>query len=192
MNTAPPIQIGFPGRNADYHRQRGPDGEEQDIIGPDGHAEQLPAYTEHADENEKYYAARSRNGVAVVQQNAPEQPVPAARDEERPYIASTAALPAVTSAISPSSIESLPSTIAPEKDKAWSDKTWKEKRKTKVLCGIPLWVLLVAGGCVSFTALVLGSVLGGVLGRDNSANRYVNRREHRLPRLPLTYNFVVL
>ena len=44
--TVPAIQtampVGFPGLNNGYHRVLGPDGEEQDIIGPDGHTEQLP------------------------------------------------------------------------------------------------------------------------------------------------------
>ena len=45
----PPIQtaipVGFPGLSTGYHRVLGPDGEEQDIIGPDGHTEQLPPYS---------------------------------------------------------------------------------------------------------------------------------------------------
>tara|TARA_R110002003_G_scaffold44_4_gene3206 strand:+ start:10299 stop:11597 length:1299 start_codon:yes stop_codon:yes gene_type:complete len=50
----PPIQtaipLGFPGLSAGYHRVLGPDGEEQDIIGPDGHTEQLPPYTRFPEE----------------------------------------------------------------------------------------------------------------------------------------------
>jgi hypothetical protein len=50
----PPIQtaipVGFPGLNNGYHRVLGPDGEEQDIIGPDGHTEQLPPYSRYPQE----------------------------------------------------------------------------------------------------------------------------------------------
>jgi hypothetical protein len=50
----PPIQtaipLGFPGHGTGYHRVLGPDGEELDIIGPDGHTEQLPAYSRYPDE----------------------------------------------------------------------------------------------------------------------------------------------
>ncbi|KAH7078022.1 hypothetical protein BKA63DRAFT_509514 [Paraphoma chrysanthemicola] len=50
----PPIQtaipLGFPGLAAGYHRVLGPDGEEQDIIGPDGHTEQLPPYSRFPEE----------------------------------------------------------------------------------------------------------------------------------------------
>ena len=52
--TLPPIQtampVGFPGLNNGYHRVLGPDGEEQDIVGPDGHTEQLPPYSRYPDE----------------------------------------------------------------------------------------------------------------------------------------------
>lgn len=44
------IPVGFPGLPTGYHRQIGPDGEEQDIIGPDGHTEQLPPYTRWPEE----------------------------------------------------------------------------------------------------------------------------------------------
>lgn len=50
----PPVQstipLGFPGLNTGYHRRLGPDGEEQDLIGPDGHTEQLPPYTRYPEE----------------------------------------------------------------------------------------------------------------------------------------------
>ncbi|KAF2644720.1 hypothetical protein P280DRAFT_443686 [Massarina eburnea CBS 473.64] len=48
------IPVGFSGINtavaAGYHRQIGPDGEEQDIVGPDGHTEQLPPYSRYPEE----------------------------------------------------------------------------------------------------------------------------------------------
>ncbi|KAF2678366.1 hypothetical protein K458DRAFT_408872 [Lentithecium fluviatile CBS 122367] len=50
----PPVQavipVGFPGAAAAYRRQIGPDGEEQDIIGLDGHTEQLPPYSRYPEE----------------------------------------------------------------------------------------------------------------------------------------------
>jgi hypothetical protein len=44
------IPVGFPGTAAPYRRQIGPDGEEQDIIGMDGHTEQLPPYSRYPEE----------------------------------------------------------------------------------------------------------------------------------------------
>ena len=45
---APIVPVGFPGLGQQYTRRLGPDGEDvDDIIGPDGHTEQLPAYTRY-------------------------------------------------------------------------------------------------------------------------------------------------
>jgi hypothetical protein len=44
------IPVGFPGATTTYRRQIGPDGEEQDIIGLDGHTEQLPPYSRYPEE----------------------------------------------------------------------------------------------------------------------------------------------
>ena len=54
MNTvrgpAPSIPVGFPGLNHHYRRRLGPEGEEaDDILGPDGHTEQLPPYSRYPD-----------------------------------------------------------------------------------------------------------------------------------------------
>lgn len=49
---APPvIPVGFTGAQDNYQRRIGPEGEEAgDMIGPDGHTEQLPPYTRYPDE----------------------------------------------------------------------------------------------------------------------------------------------
>lgn len=44
------IPVGFPGISTGFHRQIGPDGEEQDIVGPFGHTEQLPPYSRYPEE----------------------------------------------------------------------------------------------------------------------------------------------
>ncbi|KAK7942872.1 Glucan 4-alpha-glucosidase [Apiospora aurea] len=49
--TPAPIPVGFPGAADQYQRRIGPDGEEiADMIGPDGHTEQLPPYTRYPEE----------------------------------------------------------------------------------------------------------------------------------------------
>jgi hypothetical protein len=49
--VAPAIPVGFSSAPDSYQRRLGPDGEEMaDMIGPDGHTEQLPPYTRYPDE----------------------------------------------------------------------------------------------------------------------------------------------
>jgi hypothetical protein len=49
--TPAPIPVGFPGTADNYQRRIGPEGEDvADMIGPDGHTEQLPPYTRYPDE----------------------------------------------------------------------------------------------------------------------------------------------
>ncbi|CAK7228598.1 hypothetical protein SEUCBS140593_006966 [Sporothrix eucalyptigena] len=58
----PGISVGFPGMADNYQRRIGPDGEDvADLIGPDGHTEQLPPYTRYPDEayNRKIAAANA-------------------------------------------------------------------------------------------------------------------------------------
>ncbi|KAK8192526.1 hypothetical protein M8818_007696 [Zalaria obscura] len=50
LGTTNAIPVGFPGHDQPFHRRRGPDGEEQDIIGTDGHSEQLPPYSEYPED----------------------------------------------------------------------------------------------------------------------------------------------
>lgn len=59
----PPVPVGFPGLNNNYQRRLGPDGEEiAGIIGPDGHTEELPPYTQYPEEA---FARKTRPTVQV-------------------------------------------------------------------------------------------------------------------------------
>ncbi len=70
---SPSIPIGFSGVVDQYRRRIGPEGEEiADIIGPDGHTEQLPPYTRYPDEAyaRKVRDVESAAAPAVRDQNA--------------------------------------------------------------------------------------------------------------------------
>ncbi|KAK7747324.1 hypothetical protein SLS53_001577 [Cytospora paraplurivora] len=57
--TVPIIPVGFVNNTDPYQRRLGPEGEEvADIIGPDGHTEELPPYTRYPDE---YYNRKIRD-----------------------------------------------------------------------------------------------------------------------------------
>ncbi|KAK4190744.1 hypothetical protein QBC35DRAFT_53522 [Podospora australis] len=84
----PSIPLGFHGLPDQYRRQVGPDGEEVgDIIGPDGHTEQLPPYTRYP---EDAYARK----LATAEGSAPAEAI-----EERAVVAD--AVPAVAPSVAP-------------------------------------------------------------------------------------------
>ncbi|KAF2280296.1 uncharacterized protein EI97DRAFT_391313 [Westerdykella ornata] len=104
-DALPPVQstipLGFPGLNTGYHRRIGPDGEEQDIIGPDGHTEQLPPYTRYPEEGPtKAALAAEASATPIV------APVPAP-------VAAPAAVLDSAAVTTPSSPELPPSPVSP-------------------------------------------------------------------------------
>jgi len=156
VQPLPTIQIGFPGSNAEFHRQLGPDGEEQDIIGPDGHTEQLPPYSKYPNENEKAYVP-----MAVV----PTSPTPS-HESQNVLVPPSERQPSHNDR-SPSESEGSGTTAAAS-EKSWKEKNWKERRKTRV-CGVfPCWLVMVAFGCLTFVGVVLGGVIGGFLAKEKA------------------------
>ncbi|KAK4166460.1 hypothetical protein QBC43DRAFT_18395 [Cladorrhinum sp. PSN259] len=73
------IPLGFHGLPDQYQRRLGPDGEESaDLIGPDGHTEQLPPYTRYPDESYvRKIEAVEGNPTAATQQETILAPAPA-------------------------------------------------------------------------------------------------------------------
>lgn len=161
------IPVGFPGLNSDYHRRIGPEGEEAaDIIGPDGHTEQLPPYTQYPDDA----VARKVRGLVV-----PALPAgavgagagglglatrnPEFDDTPREEAASPLAQADRNSVVSRGSSQQtvLNSTDAvSEKPQL---KHWQIVAKRKV-CGIvPIWVFVL----IAITLLLMTAILAGVL-----------------------------
>ena len=177
-----PVPVGFAGMGQGYHRTLGPDGEDQDIIGADGHAEQLPPYTRYPEDGpekmpllvpEAPTALHSRAPVAgsdptmdLMHNNL--QPAPPPPPQQS--MTDQSALPGGPRAPSVSGLEQMsPRSLADSlaSQKSWSEKSWKEKRKTK-FCGIPFWWFLLATGVTVFIAAVLGGVIGGFLKNTKS------------------------
>ncbi|KAI1327375.1 hypothetical protein F5Y16DRAFT_371779 [Xylariaceae sp. FL0255] len=88
--------VGFPGTTDQYQRRIGPDGEEvADLIGPDGHTEQLPPYTRYPD----HPYAQKTQAVAVEGDNVQASPVLAISSAPSAPIMTTAAAGATTTAL---------------------------------------------------------------------------------------------
>ena len=163
------IPIGFSGMADNYQRRIGAEGEEiADIIGPDGHTEQLPPYTRYPDEA---YSRKVRDA------ENPEEPTPAITLQTIPVIPGAGGMglaprnPEFDSADdlnSPQSRNSLRSfnsnvshheinmaaTAVNEK------RPWQKRAGRKAFGVIPYWAI-----CLTITALLLmGIVLGAVIG----------------------------
>jgi len=95
----PPVQttipVGFPGISTGFHRQIGPDGEEQDIIGPFGHMEQLPPYSRHPEEGP------TKASLAAEASATPIEPVPNPMANSNDALLTDTAPPSPRSPVSP-------------------------------------------------------------------------------------------
>lgn len=175
------VPIGFPGLGQSFQRQRGPDGEEQDIVGYYGHAEQLPPYSRYPEDGPE---------------KAPLLPVPApptASHSHAPVPGSDPGMALMHEQLQPpqqsmtdqSELDRQPSTVSrssanrdgvestQESDaskKTWTEKSWKEKRKTRV-CGIPCWWYLVAVVALVFILVLIGGSIGGFVAGQRKAEQ---------------------
>ncbi|KAL1301676.1 hypothetical protein AAFC00_005893 [Neodothiora populina] len=165
------IPVGFPGRTQAFRRQQGPEGEEHDIIGVDGHTEQLPPYSEYPEDGAPKHivipqplavaASSSRTQLSLpLIPNQPQSMADAGtRESSQIY----------TNMEQMESNESSNAATA----KSWREKSWREKRKTK-FCGIPFWWLLLSLGVLAFIATVLGGAIGGFMSAQKRENEKHN------------------
>ncbi|ESZ91068.1 hypothetical protein SBOR_8531 [Sclerotinia borealis F-4128] len=183
-----PIPVGFPGLNNDYQRRLGPEGEEAaDLIGPDGHTEQLPPYTKYADEA---FARKSRRTsiptpvpvplpVPTIQIPAPVVPISGAGGmglaTRNPEFASQDDLDSSRSRQSTRSIMSDRSshhanTASMEFSEKPQLKKWQVAAKKK-LCGIvPVWVVVLITLVFILFAIVLGTVFALLKPKHNDSD----------------------
>jgi len=178
------VPLGFHGLGQTYRRQRGPDGEEQDIVGFYGHVEQLPPYSRYPDDGpekqpllpvpEPPTATHSRVPVQGTDPSMPlmhtqieptplpQQQSPQSMTDESELVRQDSAASRPTSHLLASSDDSV------SMDKSWSEKSWKEKRKTRV-CGVPCWWFLAAVSVIAFVAVVTGGAVGGFVAGQQKA-----------------------
>lgn len=163
----PVIPLGFPGHAQAYQRPANrADDDVGDLVGPDGHTEQLPPYSRYPD------GAAPKIEGAFDSVDAIEPP-PDTADRDR-----SAALP--VSEISSTTIvaENQPVTSAianppPGEPPATGIMAFEEKLKSKgkkkACCGLPVWTLVLVGVVILVVACI-GGVIGGVLGAKKAAN----------------------
>jgi hypothetical protein len=118
-----------------------------DIVGADGHVEQLPPYSRYPDNDVPKDSVPQLNtamsGQAQDRSDAPMLPQPTA---------------------SPFSDHRVPSNMAAartagsDSDSSFKER-WREKSKRRVLCGLPMWCLLVL-----IAVIILVGATGGAIG----------------------------
>ena len=175
---------GFPGMDQEYQRRLGPDGEDvDDLIGPDGYAEQLPPYTRFANGKPPKYTSRMgsvrRSGVPpnYISEigSIGRNPVPATPGDSQETLDSPSYNPNssrdnanFTDPFGDSSTQ-LNSTSAgaiSPKDEGGNFKErvrQRSKRRVRICCGVlPCWLLLVMV-MVVVLAVILGGGIGGMI-----------------------------
>ncbi|KAF2206002.1 hypothetical protein GQ43DRAFT_384796 [Delitschia confertaspora ATCC 74209] len=168
------IPVGFPGLSTGYHRQIGPDGEEQDIIGPDGHTEQLPPYTRYPEEGHTKTAMAAEGSATPVVTPVPAPPViPLPIDSppvEVPPPASQERSRAADDNIRDASPDSSNSEEQGLSEKIEPKPTgWKRWSNKKLWGKVPLGLIILLFVLVIVFAIILGAAIGTVVGKAKKA-----------------------
>lgn len=144
--------IGFP-RTGFASSSGGSSTEAGDIIGSDGHIEQLPPYTRYADNTVAKGNMDSINGRRLSQRPSRASIAPSASTQPAP----------------PSNTASTTLLVPPreefdqEQEQIGRKEGWKEKAQRRTCFGMPLWGVVVIVLSILFAATV-GGVVGGVIG----------------------------
>ncbi|KAI9893122.1 MAG: hypothetical protein M1814_000670 [Vezdaea aestivalis] len=160
------IPIGFPGHMGAYQPQFSTPGEDLgDIVGPDGHTEQLPPYTRYPNG-----VAPNRQGLAGISPVSPPDsarsgnPFESAADSRADVLEpgsrlSTRSLVSNSSRAQMTLIEPNSSHGSTNGASGGIKEKVKEKGKRR-LCGLPLWAVIL---CVTLL-VILGALIGGLTG----------------------------
>lgn len=192
--AAAPIPLGFHGLPDRYQRRIGAEGEEiADIIGPDGHTEQLPPYTRYPDEA---YARKVREagetpatvvGAVPTTPAAPSlqtiglQAIPGAGGiglatrnpefESMDDLGSPQSRHSSRSFTSDASHHEINMAAAGISEKEKPAKPWQTWLKQRV-CGIvPLWSIFLTAVVLLLMGIILGSVIGSFMMRQKRPSR---------------------
>ncbi|KAF9889975.1 hypothetical protein FE257_006849 [Aspergillus nanangensis] len=165
IDAPPLIPMGFPGLAQTYQRPHNrADDDVADLVGPDGHTEQLPPYSRYPDG-----AAPKVGGTvesitdvgARPDETTPNEPevLPVSEVSSRELV--TEDQPAMRGHEPPAEIPATGVMAFEEK--------LKKKGKKKACCGLPIWTLVLIG-VVFIVAACIGGVIGGVLGTKKAAS----------------------
>jgi hypothetical protein len=179
--------IGFSASTDRYRRRLGPDGEEiGDIIGPDGHTEELPPYTRYPDE---HYARKIRNA------ESPPEPQPADTTAAAPAIFVPSVVPGAggiglatrnpefepEDAESPRSRHSsrtftsdgshheINVAAATVSEKGKPLKKWQVIARRRVCGVVPYWAICLLAVVLLVMIILVGAVVGTIASKHNGS-----------------------
>lgn len=159
-----PIPVGFAGLG---NRRLGAERDEEDIIGPHGHVEQLPAYTRFDESGGKIV------GGLVV----PAAGGPLPRNGQVPQSMTDSSNLATGQSVSPAPMELDPTEVS-WRDMSWSqwwNLSWRDKRKER-FCGISFGIILIAAAAIAVIFVVCGGVIGGFM-KKHAHNRNLSQAQ---------------
>ena len=176
------IPLGFPGHNQAYQRPPGrADDDVGDLIGPDGHTEQLPPYSRYPDTGgpkiEEGFESVSETGVSRDgspngQQGAHQASNVSSADAAAATAAAASGATAPgqqTAASDARGNHDEESETAPVTGVMAFEEKLKRKGKKKACCGLPVWTLVLVVAVMAVAASI-GGAIGGVLGARKAAD----------------------
>ncbi|PYH89811.1 hypothetical protein BO71DRAFT_97672 [Aspergillus ellipticus CBS 707.79] len=173
------VPLGFPGHNQAYQRAPGrADDDVGDLIGPDGHTEQLPPYSRYpenaAPKVEGAFAAVNDAGITRDETLRDERAGPPMSEVSSNTLVMENTANGGGNGGGNRGVEEA----APVSGVMAFEEKLKSKGKKKACCGLPVWTLVLVG----FVMLVggcIGGIIGGVLGARKAAEQ-----EHNKPKGP--------
>ncbi|GAQ04420.1 hypothetical protein ALT_1741 [Aspergillus lentulus] len=167
----PVIPLGFPGHEQAYQRPPGrADDDVGDLIGPDGHTEQLPPYSRYPDgvlpKEEETMDSEVGAGIITeeIAHSTSREPPVSETSSRTLVVAGNAGNSVNGNGNPPEEHEEPPATGV----MAFEEKL-KSKGKKRVCCGLPIWTLVLIS-IVIFVVACIAGVIGGVLGAKKAAS----------------------
>lgn len=164
------IPIGFAGLEPPHHRRVRAGGEEEDIIGSDGHVEQLPPYTRFDENGGKIVGSvLAPSSAGPFAEGAAPQSMTDASDLTR-------SIPQPGNHREPLSIESPQRSWREMSWSEWWHMSWREKRK-KRFCGVSFGIILIGIAAVAVVIVVCVAVIGGFMEKQRHHGKNLNQAQ---------------
>ncbi|KAK2767818.1 hypothetical protein FQN54_003979 [Arachnomyces sp. PD_36] len=159
---ASPIPVGFLGHNQAYQRRPGHGGEDVgDIVGPDGHLEQLPPYSRYPD-GIPPKLGMGHASIASAERNSPAENLPPTSPQSQ-VSSRTLIDPNESQRAAPLPPPSPPDPGDTEESRF--DEKPSKRGSARLCCGVPLWMTILIAAVLLIGA-VIGGVIGGILGNE--------------------------